>query len=190
MMKSIICVLGLVLSVGAKAATINTLVADINQQILSQSDVTAAGFDWKVGDTTSYGLNMGFIKGTMVMTIKALTSDTLTLTQDLDLGFAGKQNCEMQIDTTNGQAKSLVCNGQNQSIPGNDIEVVDMKDDNIKVPAGQFECIHITAKQKSDGKTIEQWANPKLVPVMGLIKSLAPSQLGQVTIELTSFKKN
>jgi hypothetical protein len=108
----------------------------------------------------------------------------------MDLGFAGKQDCDEVIDSTTGAVKSMVCNGQNQN-PGDasDVEVIDSKEDTITVPAGTFTCLYIKAHSKSQNADIEQWANPKLVPVMGLVKALAPSQIGQVTVELTSFKK-
>ena len=187
MFKKFVLAVGLMLSFGANAATINDLAVSLNQTLMSE---LAPGFDWKVGDSASYSLNMGFVKGSMVMTITGLTADELTLQQDLDLGFAGKQNCEMKLNPNTGEAKSLVCNGKPQQVPGNDIEVIDMKDEQVTVPAGTFQSIHITAKQRSDGKIIDQWANPKAVPVMGMIKAISPGPFGKVTVELTSFKKN
>jgi hypothetical protein len=148
-------------------------------------------FNWVVGDTASYKLNLAsFINGTMVMTIKDVQATTVTIQQDLDIQIQ-KQSCTEVIDSTNGQVKSMVCNGQAQN-PGDagDVTVIDSKEDTVTVPAGTFDCLYIKAHSKSQNADIEQWANPKLVPVMGMVKALMPSQIGQIDIQLTSFKKN
>ena len=190
MFKGLILALSMIVSLHASAATdINTVFSDSTRAILA---APLAGPNWKVGDTASYKLNIAsFINGTMVMTIKALTDSEMTMGQDADLGFAGKQSCDVLIDIHNGKVKKMTCNGQDQTPAegANDIEIVETKEDHITVPAGAFDCIYIKAKQKSDGKEIEQWINPKLVPVTGAIKMIAPTQLGAMTVELTSYKK-
>jgi hypothetical protein len=189
MFKSLILALGFMVSVSANATNITNLVHDINSQILS--DIQTQGvFNWKVGDTTSYSIDMSIIKGTMVMAVKDVQADAVTFTQDMDLGFAGKQACEMIINPNTGETKKMTCNGQDQSTDGaGEIEVVDQKEDTVTVPAGTFTCLYIKAKQKKDGSIVEQWINPKLIPVLGMAKTIAPSQFGPVTIALTSFKR-
>ena len=107
------------------------------------------------------------------------------------MGFLGKQNCEMTINPQTGETKKFVCNGQEQNADQGQVEVIDSKEDTITVPAGTFTCLYIKAKSTAQGQTneIQQWANPKLVPVMGMVKTIAPSQMGEVNLELTSFKK-
>lgn len=188
MLKVIVMALGLALSTTAMSSPIQGLVANLNQGIFSE--VEAEAFNWKVGDTSSYDMNAGFVKGSMVMTITSINGNEVIINQKLDLGFLGKQDCDATIDASNGQTTKLVCNGQEQQRPDQgDIELVDMKEDKITVPAGTFDCIHIVAKNKKDNSEINQWANPKLIPVSGLIKAVTPSQLGKVTVELKSFKK-
>lgn len=190
MMKSILLALGLTVSLSAPAATINDVVVGAVQNILS--DVGTSGvFDWKVGDSASYNLKMSIINGKMVMTVKDVQPSEVTFTQDMDLGFAGKQSCEMKLDPNTGETKSIVCNGQPQD-PGDagDVEIVETSEKSVTVPAGTFTCLYIKAQQKGQNGFIEQWANPKQVPVMGMVKTVAPSQMGSVTLELTSFKKN
>jgi hypothetical protein len=111
----------------------------------------------------------------------------------MDLGFMGKQACEITMNPQTGKTEKLTCNGQDQSqADQGTVEVIDSKEDTVTVPAGQFTCLYIKAKSTAQGKEtiMEQWANPKLVPVMGLVKALTPSQMGQVKIELASFHKN
>ncbi|MEZ0392162.1 MAG: hypothetical protein ACAH59_08110 [Pseudobdellovibrionaceae bacterium] len=189
MFKKILLALGLVVSVSANANNLETLAYDLGAAMAAQTQAQGP-FDFKVGDTASYKLNMAqFINGTMVMTVKAVTADEVTITQDLDL-MIQKQSCEQVINPNTGEIKKFTCNGQDQD-PGNagDVEVIETKEDTVTVPAGTFVCLYVKARQASVQGDIEQWINPKDVPVFGLVKQLAPSQFGKVTVELTSFKK-
>lgn len=188
-MKALLITAIMAMGLQAQAANINEVAHLANDIVFSEVDTQ--GLDWKVGDTSSYNLNMGFIKGTMVMSIKAIEGSIATLGQDLDLGFMGKQNCEVVIDMTNGETKRMTCNGKDQQTPEpGDVEVIEMTEQRVTVPAGTFDCVYIKARQKSQNQEIEQWVNPKIIPISGMAKSIAPSQFGKVTIELTSFKKN
>lgn len=190
MFKRIILALGLVVSFSAQA-NINTLVSEISASTFASMQLQSP-FDWKVGDTASYKMNIGgLIQGTMVMAIKDVQPDSLTITQDMDLGFAGKQNCESVLNPNTGEVTKFTCNGKDQQQPAQgEVEVVESKEDTVSVPAGTFTCLYIKAQQKSDNSFVEQWINPKQVPVFGMVKTIAPSQIGKVTLELTSFKKN
>ena len=158
MIKAIVLALSMALSFGANAGNINTLVADINSAILQDVD-TQAGFNWKVGDQATYNLKMGFISGKMIMGVKAYTPDNLVLTQDMDLGFMGKQACEITLNPQTGETKSFVCNGQAQDPnAGGAVELIEQKEDTVKVPAGTFVCVYIKAKQGEN--IIQQWVNP------------------------------
>lgn len=190
MIRSLLLAATLVAGMTASATTINDLAFSLAQSTFENTETL--GLKFVVGDQADYKLNMGgFINGSMTMTVKSVNATEAVIAQDMDLGFAGKQNCEMTLDPNTGASKKFVCNGKEQDM-GNqgDIEVVDTKEDTVKVPAGTFTCLYIKAKQKSSGDVIEQWANMKDVPVFGMVKTIAPSQLGQVTIELKSFKKH
>lgn len=189
MFKQIIIALGLTLSLSVQAQA-NTVIEEISASTFSALQLQSP-FDWKVGDTASYKMNLGgFIQGSMVLSIKDVQPDSLTITQDMDLGFAGKQNCEQVLNPNTGEVKKFTCNGQDQQQPSQgEIEVVETKEATVTVPAGTFTCLYIKAQQKSDSSIIEQWVNPKQVPVFGMVKTIAPSQLGKITLELTSFKK-
>lgn len=192
MLKGILVSSLLLLGAFAQATSGQTLATSMFDQV-KQSIMAepASGPNFKVGDSASYNLNAGFIKGSMKMTVTKAEASEVVIHQDLDMGFLGKQSCDATIDMSTGSYKKLVCNGQDQQIPSQgDLELVDMKEDKITVPAGTFVCVYIKALDKKKNETIEQWANPKLIPVSGMIKSIAPSQLGPVTIELTSFIKN
>lgn len=174
----------------ASANTINMVAIEaFNKAVMT--DVGTLGLNLKQGDMAQYALKMSIISGTMTMTVKEVTADQAIITQDMDLGFMGKQSCEITMVPTTGETKKMVCNGQEQkpSDPS-DIEVIETKEDTVKVPAGTFVCFYVKAKVKSQNAVVEQWVNLKDVPVVGLVKTIAPSQLGNVTIELSKFKKN
>ena len=175
----------------AQANTVAEMVAQSSMNAFFSTEVEAQGFNFKVGDSANYKMDMGFIKGTMAMTVKTVAADEVVIGQDMDLGFMGKQNCEMTINPQTGETKKMICNGQEQQ-KGNkdDVELVESKEDTVTVPAGTFTCLYIKAKQKSQNVMIEQWVNPKEIPVFGLAKTIAPTQMGQMVIELTSFKRN
>ena len=190
MLKSLSISLAALLFAGVShAANINTALVGMTQSILAET-MTAPG-NWVVGDTASYKMNMGgFLEGTMKMSVKQIDSSGLVINQEADLSFMGKQSCDITIDLSNGNIKSLVCNGQAQQVPESDMELVDNREETITVPAGTFKSAYLKMLNKKDNTTAEQWVNPTLIPVTGMITAISQSQFGPVTLELTSFKKN
>ena len=145
--------------------------------------------DWKKGDTNSYDLDMGFIKGSMVQTVREITSEGMWVDQNMDLGFAGKQTASQLIDPATGQIKKMIVNGKEQEVPKNDTEVVEVTEANITVPAGTFDCLFAKIKDKKSGDITQAWINPEKVSIGGMLKIIQPSQFGNVTIVLKSFTK-
>lgn len=187
-MKMVSVVLLMTAGFTAKADFATDLAINAGRQlVLSQADTY--GLNFKKGDRADYSLNMGFIQGTMIMSVYDIVAEGVWLHQDVDMSFAGKQKIEILIDPNTGETKKLIVNGKEQQIPDRgDMEVIESKEDTVRVPAGQFVCLYIKVKTK-DGE-VEQWVNLKEIPVMGMVKSIMPSQLGPVTIELTSFQKH
>lgn len=195
MIRLLITVLGMVLATQAQAsnATLVDVLTSTVQQSAEQSlmDAGTLGLNLKVGDTANYNLDMGIMKGTMVNSVLSIDAEGAWLQQLVELGFLGKQDIRILMDPNTGEVKKVLANGQEQKLPepGN-YELIENKEDTINVPAGRFVCLYIKARDKSNNQEVQQWVNLKDVPVMGLVKSIAPSQFGPVTIELTSFKKN
>src|SRR5690606_32221617 len=145
---------------------------------------------WQVGDKNTYKMSLGFIKGSTSMEVIAVSATEIRLNQIIDMGFMGKQDCEMVIDRTNGQTRELTCDGNPQEVPeAGDVELIEMSEGKVTVPAGSFDCVYIKAKQKSSGQEIEQWVNTKQVPISGMVKSVSASTIGKVVMELVSFIK-
>jgi len=189
MFKMISAMAALVFSMTANAATLSEVVYSQQQQAITNS-VVAQGIDWKVGDNANYSVDMGFLKGTMVMAVKSIGADGIWITQDMDLGFAGKQKAEILIDQNTGATKKFIVNGQEQQIPENKMEVISVTEDKITVPAGTFDCIHAVLKDTEKNEEMNMWVNPQVIPISGMLKQVAPSQFGNVTVLLKSFKKN
>lgn len=190
MVKALFAAVTLAFSINAFAApTITDVVAQTQMPAIMEQARTQ-GLDWKVGDTASYNVDMGFIKGSMIMSVASVGADGIWMTQDMDLGFAGKQKMETLIDANTGEIKKVLVNGKEQQIPKQDIEVIDFKEAKVTVPAGTFDCIHARLKDKETNNEINAWLNPEIVPMSGMLKQIAPSQFGNVTVALKSFKKN
>lgn len=190
MVKALIAALGLAFSLNAVAAPSAVEVLATIQQAAIMDQAQTMGLDWKVGDRADYSIDMGFLKGTLVMSVTSIGADGIWMLQDADLGFAGKQKIEVLMDPNTGEIKKMLVNGKEQAPPKQDVEVIEVKEDKITVPAGTFDCIHARLKNKEDNTEINAWINPQVVPMSGLLKQVAPSQFGTVTMLLKSFKKN
>ena len=175
-------------SFAVAAPTFVDVVIGINHaQIMDQAHTM--GLNWKVGESNNYSIDMGFIKGTMIMSVKEIAADGIWLDQNIDLGFAGKQSVQSLLDPNTGEIKKMIVNGKEEAVPKNNSEIVEVKEDHITVPAGTYDCIHARLKDKDTNKESNAWINPQLIPISGMLKAVQPSQLGDVTILLTSFKK-
>ncbi len=147
--------------------------------------------DWKKGDTNSYNVDMGFIKGSMIQTVRDISSEGMWVDQNMDLGFAGKQTASQLIDPATGEIKKFIVNGKEQAVPEQgEQEVIEVSESKITVPAGSFDCIFAKIKDKKTGDIIQAWINPDKISIGGMLKIIQPSQLGTVTIVLKSFTKN
>ncbi len=190
MFKAIIAALGLAVAAQAHAAPTVFDVIRETQSSAIMSQARTQGLDWKVGDQNNYNLDMGgFIKGSMSMKCREITSEGLWVDQDMDLGFAGKQQASMLLDPNTGEVKKMLVNGKEQQVPKQNIEIISVTEDKITVPAGTFECIHAVIKDKDKNEETNAWINPEQIPLSGMLKTIQPSQFGEVNVELKSFNK-
>jgi hypothetical protein len=190
MFKAIIATLGLVFTAQAHAAPTVFEAISHAQQVSIMDQAKTQGLDWKVGDQNDYTLDMGFLNGSMTMRLREIVAEGYWLDQQMDLGFAGKQDAQMLLDPNTGEIKKMIVGGKEQEIPKSNVEIVEVVEDHITVPAGTFDCIHARIKDKDTNKETNAWINPQLIPLSGMLKTIQPSQFGDVTIELKSFKKN
>lgn len=157
------------------------------QSALVQSQVSATALKWKVGDKADYKMAGGILNGTVKSFVREDLGSEIWVQQDMDMGFLGKQKVEILFDKATGQVKKLLANGQEQSLPDtSNIEIVETKEASITVPAGTFDAIYAKIKDKSNGQIQEAWINPQEVPINGMVKAIADSQMGKITQELTA----
>jgi hypothetical protein len=192
MLKGFILSLGLIAGLSAQANTEKSVFENVlaKEQVAIMAQAETMGLNWKVGDTCNYNMNMGFINGTMIMSVREISAEGIWIDQKADLGFLGKQDMSALIDPNTGAIKKIIVNGKEQAPPESDVELIDTAEDHITVPAGSFDVIHFRIKDKKENKEINQWVNPKLIPLSGMVKSQSPAQFGDVVLELTSFRKN
>jgi hypothetical protein len=205
-MKSILLIASLILGANIYAANIESqLLSDsqnspvLQEQAQQATEMVQAAIkaltqsplaNWKVGDTSDYNMNGGIISGKMHMAVRELVAEGFWTQTDMDLGFVGKQKVEILYDKNTGAVLQLLVNGQKQTPPSAaDQEVIDSKQTTVTVPKGTFPALYAKIKNKKNGEITEVWINMEAIPVGGLIKTIAPSQLGQITVELTNFHK-
>ena len=183
-------VLTLAMTTFAHAMEYSELMSDVAQKFVLPAVHSEIKFN--AGDTAAYSLNISsFIKGTMTMTVKSVTQQQLVIDQDMDLGSFGKQSCEETLNPNTGALIKLVCNGQDQTSQQDGKQVIEQeKTDTITVAAGTFKCLYAKVKNTKDNSESEIWLAPNQIPVGGMVKTLAPSQFGQVDVELTSYHAN
>lgn len=144
--------------------------------------------NWKVGDRMDYQVSVGFFGkiGAMFKTVSKDEGDALWIHQEIDLKVQ-KQVVDMLISKADGKVLKLIQNGQEAQIPNDKLEVISQDYGQVTVPAGTFDAIHIVAKTQQVSK-IELWANPSATVMDGALKQIMATQLGEITMELASFK--
>ena len=178
---------GALLFVGAQSFADVAQVQAISQSTL-QNVKPAAMLNWTVGSTTDHNLNMGMISGTMHAIVREETAQGFWIQQDMDLGFMGAQKVETHINKDTGEIIELLVNGEKQTPPdASQTEIVESRRESVTVPKGTFESVWVKLRDKKDNKESQVWINPTIVPMGGMIKTIAPGPMGEVVVELTDF---
>lgn len=178
----------LMVSAPSKASSFGPLSA---AELYSMSSVDALDLiNWKVGDTMTYQVSMGFF-GKIGSMVKSVTKDegtSIWLTQNIALQ-SQKELVEVLFNKADGKILKMIRNGSEMQIPDDKIEVISQDYAEVTVPAGTFQSIHIVAKSKQVSK-IEMWANPTQTAIDGAVKQIMATQFGDMVLELASFKRN
>ena|SRR3990167_4459750 len=142
--------------------------------------------NWKVGEWTDYDLEF-FIPGSMRKEVTSDEGDALWMTQTMDMGFLGKVDSKVKISRKTGEILELWVNGQKQEVPHPKIDIVKQEEDRITVPAGTFDTIKVTVKDRETGKLTIIWLNPRDIPMDGTVQMETESEYGQMTLKLKDF---
>lgn len=176
------------LSVGSLGFAFSSVpqMAVSNVSASSISHMIRNGVVFKVGDTLNANLKIveANINGTVKIAITALDATTVTIQEDADLQIQ-KQVIVMVINKTNGKVISVTVNGQPQQVPTSNPKIVKQETATVTVPAGTYACLHLVLDD--NGNQSEIWADPKDIPINGLLKEVGKQQGYTVEMELTSF---
>jgi hypothetical protein len=191
MLKSILVIVGLLAGSFAMANEIPTATILKTVQQSAMAEAQAAGVNWAVGDACHYNLSMAsFIQGKLDVVVREKNTEGYWLDQNVDLGFLGKQTMSVLIDPNTGTIKKVIVDGKEQAPPEQgEMEVIEVKESKVTVPAGTFDAVYFKVHDKKQNQDTEQWVNPKLIPISGMIKTIGQSQMGEVVTELASFEK-
>lgn len=156
---------------------------------IQQSQIGMLELNWKVGEQADYSIDMGFFSGTLVMKVDSETSQGFWMSQNINLGPMGRQRAEMLLDKVTGEILEYKVDGRRQDPPeAGNMEMVENREDRVTVPAGTFKCMYVKMRDTSNNQEMQAWINPGAVPIVGMLKQVSPSQLGEVTVELTGFR--
>ncbi len=165
-----------------------TMAARTIATVSTQEIKPTAMLNWTVGSTADYTINMGFISGKMHAQVREETAVGFWIQQDMDLGFMGSQKVEIHINKDTGEVIEMLVNGEKQDAPdASNTEITESRREKVTVPKGEFDSIYLKLHDKKANTDAEAWVNPSIVPMGGMLKQKAPSQMGEVVIELTDF---
>lgn len=155
-----------------------------------KNPISSFSLDWKVGDTAEYNVKGGIINGSLRSFVREETAEGIWVQQDADLGFAGKQKVEILFDKNSGAVLQVIVNGEKKALPNPaENEVIESRRASVTVPKGTFDCLYAKIRNTKSNDVSEVWLNAELVPVGGLVKTIVPSQIGAITVELKNYKK-
>jgi hypothetical protein len=190
-MKKFLALLGVaVFSTSLSAQNIDIALSDADLQAIAISAVEPLDLiNWKVGDTASYDVKVGSF-GKLGTSKKFVAKDegtALWIEQHMDL-MIQKQKIEILINKADGKVLKTIVNGKEQNTPEDPLEIISQDYEEVTVPAGTFNAIHIIAKTKQIER-IEVWANPRDTVMDGALKQAVKAQGMDIVMELTSFKR-
>lgn len=146
------------------------------------------GLDWQVGDSCEYKVGLGIVKGKVHMYVREEVPQGFWVNQDVDLGLAGDQLVEILYDKNTGMALKIIVNGKQEDPPDkNSNELIETRNESVKVPLGTFDSIYYKFRNKVEKQDTMAWMNTQKVPINGMIKTISDTSYGKVKLELTKI---
>lgn len=168
--------------------------------VLSNSVENLNVIDWKVGDRLEYNLKLaGFPLGTSHKEVikdegtslwfrQAINASIQNIVTDIHISKTDASILKVYQCGANVKANEPCTDGKEQNLDAGDVEVIKQEYAEITVPAGTFKVIYILAKS-SQSEKIEAWMNPRDIPMDGTAKQSVAMQFGELSLELTKFKR-
>lgn len=145
--------------------------------------------DWKVGQSLDNKITLMGMEGTMKVVVASETDKGYWLNQDMSI-MGQAMTSKALISKEDGTILELEVNGQKQTPPEPpEMEIQEMKNVDVTVPAGKFACTYAKLKDLKTEEITEAWLNPKEIPINGMLKMVTTKQGMEITSELVKFKK-
>lgn len=179
---------GLVLatSPASRASEIVTL-GELNRLEVTRSTVGLSMIDWKVGDSQDQRVTVFGMQGTMHKEATREEGNGIWVRQELAIS-SNRDVTEVLYDRDSGRVLKLVHNGREESIPQDEIEIIETTQETVEVPAGKFETLHVKARSKKI-KQLDVWMNPRQIALDGAAKTAVDQGMMKVAMELVRFRK-
>lgn len=175
----------------ARAETVfESITSELIQYDLRILRIASGLIDWEVGEWTSYKLKTTFGAGDMKKEVTSDEGTALWLTSYVTL-LGQKQKIEALIRKADGKTLKLLIDGKEQDVPDVQYDILEQKEDNIKVPKfpNGIDCIYLKLKEKEKGTIIKTWINPRDVFLDGMVKTETSQGFMTISIELENFGK-
>lgn len=190
-MKAVKAFVVAVLAVSAQASSADIVRNPVTVDTLAIMMNTVAPMNlinWSVGDEATYDVALGpFGKmGTMNKKVTKEEGNAIWIHTDIDLSIQ-KDNTDMLIDRADGHVIKFLHNGKEEAMPDDKPEIISQDTQDVTVPAGTFQSIHIVGKTKQI-KQFEIWVNPSATVMEGTLKQVMQAQF-EITMELTQFTR-
>jgi hypothetical protein len=184
-MKKLLAVLAAVFAISSSAHAMTT---DELARTIMIADAQASALNlinWKVGEYADMNVTAIFGEiGKMHKEVASEQGNAIWVKQEMTGMMA--QTMEILMDRADGHIIEARQNGQKTEIPNDKLEIIDQDTQEVTVPAGKFQAIHVTFKSEKIKKG-EVWANPRDIPMDGAAKMVVDAGMITVTMELTKF---
>jgi len=145
--------------------------------------------NWEVGQENEHNISLMGMTGTMHSVVTQETDVGYWLTQDVSVGGMD-QKMEIHFNKDDASIIEMKVNGKKQDPPAApNVEVEEMKDDKVTVPAGAFDCMFVQIRNVDNDERTKLWVNQQLIPIDGMLKMETKTQGMDVSVELVRFKK-
>lgn len=143
--------------------------------------------DWKVGDQVEYDVRVSFIRGNAVAFVREWAEEGPWV--EINSQILGRHKSEVLLDRITGEVLRLIHDGEEQEVPDKNLVIEDQEDQRISVPAGVFDCVWTLFKHSESNGRSQVWESAAEVPMLGIVQAKIPTQYGQATIRLRSFRR-
>lgn len=184
--KRIISILALTLMSTVSYSNQGLDALSIHQALLPS--LTTGIINWKVGQSLDHNITVMGMEGTMHTQVASETDKGFWLNTDIAISGMN-QKVETHISKEDGTVIEIRINGEkSEPQPPPEMEVQEMKEAKITVPAGAFDCTYAKLKDLKTQDISEVWMNQKQIPINGMLKLKAAQRGTEIVAELTKFK--